>query len=329
MYDPSLIRTRDPVANAAFDFMVDQNGFLHDKLFDVKQFVSNNAQQGDTMKIAQFDVSKLRVPNTLAKTDAKAPLIDEQVFYRNIDLEEHKLGKKINPYELANSDNPALIDDTRATKILTLGILLKREQDAADLATTVANYPSDLTSALAAGDRWTDPDGDPEADAITAHNALVLRCGRKGNAVAMSGTTWRKLKTNPNFRDRVKYTSSGPVTVEAAKAFFDVDHFFITDNVKETANEGAASSIAGFWGANVIFFVYNPSLSMDMVGYGALWVQQNGFWTAAYELKDRNGPNGAMRVLEIGSVHAFGKGMVISAADSDFAAGYLFRTTVD
>lgn len=327
MYDPSLIRTRDPVANAAFDFMVDQNGFLHDKLFDPKQFVADNAQDGDTMKVPQFDTSKLRVPNTLSKTDAEAPLIDEQVFYRNIDLEEHKLGKKINPYELANSDNPRLIDETRATKIITLGLMMRREQDAADLATTVANYPSDLTSALAAGSRWTDPDGDPEADSITAHNALVLRCGRKANAVAMSGSNWRLLKKNPNFRDRVKFTQSGPVTIDAAKAFFDVDYFFITDNVKETANEGATSSISGFWGTNVFFFVYEPSLSMEMVGYGALWVQQSGFWTKTYELPTRNGPKGSMRRIEIGTVHQFNRGFVVSSTDSDFAAGYFFRTT--
>lgn len=321
MYNHTTLRTRSPVERACFDFMVDQTQFLADKLFDPKMVDTA------TKKIPQSDSSKLRIANTRAKTNAKAGKIDEQFFYRDIDLSEYKLGADINPHEIANSDNPSLLDEIRKSKIVTLGLMMEREQIAATLATTSGNYNAALTSALSAGDRWDD-NGDAEAQAIAAHNALVLKCGRKANAVAFSGTTWRKLKTNANFRDRVKYVTGGPVTMDAVKAFFDVDYVFTSDNVYNAAAEGIADSISGFWGTNAIFFVYQPSVSMEMVGYGAMYMRTSPLWTKSYEDPERNGPDGSMRTVEVGTEYQIAKGIVDGESTGLFAGGYLYRTVV-
>lgn len=321
MYNQSTLRTRTPVERLLFDFMVDQTQFLADKLFDPKMV------DAATKKVPQSDTSKLRVPNTLSKTNARAQKIDEQFFYRDIDLEEHKLAADINPHEVANSDNPSLLDETRKSKIVTLGLLMQRESLAATLATTAANYNAALTSALSAGDRWDDT-GDPEAQAIAAHNALVLKCGTKANALAMSGTTYRKLKTNSNFRDRVKYVTGGPVTMDAIKAFFDVDYVFLSDNVKNTANEGATDSVSGFWGTNAIFFVYRPGVDMESVGYGAMYTKTTPLWMATVVDEKRRGPNGPMREVQVGTEYQLAKGIVDGESTGLFAGGYLYRTVV-
>ncbi len=322
-YDRSLFITRTPIERVAFDFMCDDKAFLHDKLFPPK-VVSKSLT-----KYYQFDTSKLRVPNTRARTNALTPKIDEQLFTRDLTLTQHKLGADIDPADVRDADMPGLIDESRKAKIVTLGLLLQREQLAATLATTVANYPTSLTSALSAGDRWTDAGGDPEADSITAHEALLASCGMKANAVAMSGTTWRKLKTNPEFKDRLKFTNGGPVSMEAVKAFFEVDYFFVTDNQYDSAQEGATRSISSMWGSNVLFYVYNPSPDMESVSYGHTYLMQAPFWSATVVDDKRQGPAGPMRELTIGSEYLIDKGMVVSSSDSDFAAGYLFRTTVD
>ena len=319
MYNQSTLRTRTPVDGLLFDFMVDQTQFLAPYLFDPKMVDQN------TKKVPQSDSSKLRVPNTQTKTNALAGRIDEQFFYTNIDLVEYKLSADINPHEIANSDNPQLLDETRKAKIITLGLLADRENQAAVLATTAGNYNASLTSALAAGDRWDDT-GDPEAQAIAAHNALILTCGAKANALAISGTTWRKLKTNANFRDRVKYTSGGPVTLEAVKSFFDVDYLFISDNVKNTAVEGATDAISSFWGANAIFFVYRPGISLDSIGFGCMYMTTAPIWQETIIDQNRRGPNGPMRNVQVGTEYQLAKGIVDSQSGGLFGAGYLYRT---
>lgn len=318
MYDHSVLRTRTPVERMLFDFMVDQTQFLADKLFDPKMVDQN------TKKVPQSDTSKLRVPNTLSRTNARAMKIDEQFFYRNIDLEEHKLAADINPHEVANSDNPSLLDEARKSKIVTLGLLMQREKLAATLATTAGNYNASLTSALSAGDRWDDT-GDPEAHKVVADNALVLKCGRPANALAISGTVLRKLKTNANFRDRVKYTSGGPVTNDAIKAFFGIDYLFVSDNVQNTANEGATDSISTFWGTNAIFFVYQPSVSMEHLGFGAMWMRTSPLWQAVVPDEKRRGPDGPMREVQVGTEYQLAKGIVDGESTGLFAGGYLYR----
>ena len=108
-----------PVERLLFDFMVDQTQFLAPYLFDPKMVDTA------TKKVPQSDTSRLRVPNTLSKTNARAQKIDEQFFYRDIDLEEHKLAADINPHEVSNSDNPMLVDEARKSKIVTLGLLMQ------------------------------------------------------------------------------------------------------------------------------------------------------------------------------------------------------------
>ena len=94
---PGNLRTRTPVERLLFDFMVDQTQFLAPYLFDPKMV--------DTppRRCRSPTPRKLRVPNTLSKTNARAQKIDEQFFYRDIDLEEHKLAADINPHEVSNS----------------------------------------------------------------------------------------------------------------------------------------------------------------------------------------------------------------------------------
>lgn len=322
MYDQTILRTRTPVERALFDYAVNLNGFLWDKLFDPKMVNSN------TKKIPQADKSKLRIPNFAAKTNAKAPRITEQFFYRDIDLQEYKGSAEIDPHEVANSDNPELLDETRKSKLVTLGLLLEREQLAATLATTSGNYNASLTSALSAGDRWDD-NGDPEAQAMAAHSALVLSCGVKANAVAFSGATYRKLRVNSNFRDRVKFATGigGPiVSLEAMKAFFDVDYVFITDNSKNGAAEGIADSVSSMWGANAIFFVYQPSINMDMQGFGCCYTRTLPFWQKTVIDETLQGPDGPMREVQVGAEYQLAKGYVDGESTGLFAGGYLYRT---
>lgn len=321
-YDRSAFITRTPQEDIAFDFMAESTMFIADKLFDPKPVKKQRSL------VYQMDTSKLREMETRKKTNAEADLIDEQLFSRNITLEEHKLGAEVNPMDVRDADMPQLVGVTRKVKQVTTALMIKREALAVTLATTTSNYPAGLTSALAAGSRWNEANGDPEADKVTIDAALRNTCGRNANALAIDVDTFDKLRLSPAFRERIKYTNGGPVSEAAIKAFFAVDYIFVGKARKDSAVEGATASIAGFWGTNAIFFVYNPSVGLEDVSYGHMYLFGTPFWTKTYEDQKRNGPAGSMTRVEVGTEYVLDKGIVESSTSSKFAGGYLLRTVV-
>lgn len=321
-YDRSAIITRNPIAKVAFDFMASADMYIAEKLFTAK-IVPNSLT-----KSTHFDTSKLRLTETRKATNSEADLVDEQLFTRDITLEEHKLGSEVNPRDVRDADMPELIGDSRKAKLVMHHLLQKREDLAQTLATTTGNYPSDLTSAIASGSRWNEPDGDPEGFKLTTVDpALRARCGRGANALAIDVSTYEKLCTSPSIKERIKFTSGDPISDNDLKKFFHVEHLFVGRAQYDSAAEGAAASIGGFWGSNGIFFVYNPSVSLEDVSYGHMYLN-GSIWSEVNVDKKRNGPAGSMRRVEVGMEYKLDRGYVVSSSDSDFAAGYLARTVV-
>ncbi len=323
-YDRTAFITRTPLEGVAFDFMVNQDGFLADKLFTPKPV--DRAEK----KVAQFDTSKLRSYDDAKGTNAEASKIDEQLFYRNIALQEYKLGSDINPRSVRDADMPGLIDDARKVKIVTQALLIRRELRAATVATLSTNYPTALYQAIASGSRWNEGLGNPESDMAVANEALRNSCGREANAVSMDVGTFDKIKLSPAFIDRTKYVGAGPVTKDQMKSFFgeSVEYLFIGRGRYDSSNEGVAASVGAIWGATVIAHVYEPSSSMESQGYGSMYLYGAPFWTASNPDLKRVGPAGPMRTVEVGTEYVLLSGMTPASGDTDFAAGYLFATAV-
>lgn len=323
-YDRSQYITRNALEDVAFDFMVEADGYAADGLFPAKPV------DKAVKKVYQLDTSKLRFVETRKTTGSEPNLVDEQLFSTPITLEEHKLARDINPRDVRDADMPALVGEQRATKQVTNQILIRKELLAVSLATTVGNYPAALTSALSAGARWNDALGDPESDKVTVDAALRNICGAGANAMTMSIETFDKLKLSPNFRDRIKYTNGGPVTLDAMKAFFNVDYIFLGKARYDSANEGAAATnIAGFWGTNVIFHRYNPSPNLEDIGFGHCYLSQAPFWTDVSEDPKRVGPAGKMKRVTVGTEYSLMPGYVAASGGTLFGAGYLMRTVVN
>lgn len=321
-YDRSAFITRNAIEGVAFDFMTSADQYIADALFTPK--VVDKART----KIYQRDLSKLRRIDTKKGTNSEPQLVDEQLFTTDITLEEHKLAREINPRDVRDADMPSLLDQSRAAAQVTNHLLIAREYAAATLATTTGNYPSALTSAIASGSRWNETAGDPESDVIVANTALRNSCGMSANALAIGIETFDKITLSPNFRERTKYTNGGPITEQMVKSYFKVDHLFIGKARYDSANEGVAASVGGFWSTNAIFFVYNPSVGLEDTSFGHMYYTQTPFWSDVYVDQKRKGAAGAMTRVTIGSEYKMGPGFVESASSSDFSAGYLFRTVV-
>lgn len=318
--DLSAISTRTPLSNASFKAYNRDEQYLYPKLFPDK------VVDRTLTSIYQYDDQILRLYETKSTTDAEASLIDWDAFRTSITLEEHKIKAKINPHEMANADAAVAAFDVDAAQSTGAAISIRKEHLAATLATTSSNFPSDLTSAISTGVRWNEAGGDPEANAMTAHAAIELRTGQKANALAFSSDAWRALRQSPSFRDRVKFTNaSGVVTTEAAMRLFDVEYLFIGSARYQSTRIGGTSNMTKFWADNALFFVYNPSIGLRDMGFGASYFR-NKVVTRQYEDPRTGGVDGLVRYVETACEYKLAAGFVVSSSDADFGAGYLFRT---
>lgn len=321
MIDPANFITRNPVEDYSLAFVNDQAKFVADKVFP-ELYVTNR-----TASVFQYDTTKLKEVETRADSKSEANKIDYGLFKSTITLEEHKLKGDIDPRDEKDFDRPVNNIRQDVAEVVMQKLLIKRERLAATLVETTSNYPSDLTATLSAGDTWLDSGGDPEEDAVTAHNAIKLRCGLTANAAMMSGTSYRKLRTSPQFRDRMKYTTAGPVTMDAVKSYLGVEHLFVGDAVYDSAVEGASASIGDIWADGVLFFVHNPSQSPRTMRYGHMALR-NRLWSEEREDPKRGGAEGRVRELEIGWEYKMAQAFVVSSSDTDFAAGYYLDNIV-
>lgn len=326
-YDRTKYVTRTPEESVCFDFMQGKDQYLADKLFVPKIVAAS------TTKVYQADKSKLRL--VIGKnfgTNSEPPLVDEQFFPTNVTLDEYKYGRDINPKDERDADAPVrtFLGNSRGAALCTWAMLNEREKAAFDLATSTGNYTAALTSAIASGSRWNETNGDPEADAVTAHTAIKDKCGQRANALAISDLAFDKIRLSPAFRERTKYTDSKKVSAEFIKNMFDVDHLFIGGARIDQVIEGGTAAPAGLWADNAIMFVYNPNPTVapepGMVSFGHMYTLGAPFWTDVQVDPKKVGPAGPMRRITVGTEYALGAGFVAGDGDGDFNGGYLFRT---
>lgn len=328
-YDRTKYITRTPEESMCFDYMQAQSGFLADKIFVPK--VVDHVQK----KIYQSDNSKLRkIIGKNRGTNATPALVDEQFFPTNVTLAQYKYGREIDPVDERDADAPVrpLLGNARASALVTGHHLIEVEAEAVTLVTTTSNYPAALTSAISSGVRWNETNGDPEADSITAHQALKTACGMRANAMAIGDATLDKIQLSPYFRERTKYTGAGKVPVDFIKQMFGVEHLFVGDARYDSGIEGGTASVGAFWTDYALMYVYNPSPAVapepGAVSFAHMYTLARRFWTAINVDETRQGPAGPMRTLQMGAELALGAGFVAGDGDGDFNAGYLFRTVV-
>ncbi len=321
MIDPAGFQTRSALEDYSVQLLNEMKQFAwHDVL--PPKFV-NKAQT----KKYQYDSSMMRDVETESTSKSVAPLVDYDVFTSNMTTKLHKLRAEVDPRDEAIADKAvADIKFDQATNIMQR-ISIRAERKMVALTLDSTNYPADLTSTLPAGGTWLDAAGTPEADGVTASNAVMARCFRRPNAVAMAGTTLRKLRTSPEFKERIKYTNSGPVPDSAIMAYLGVEKLTISGAFYNSAAVGAAAVFSEIWDDSVLFYVYEPTPSLRSVGYGHTWMRKD-FYSFEYLDNPRGGPDGRITVLEQGLEYEMGAGAVMSSSDGDFVGGYLLKNAV-
>ena len=121
---------------------------------------------------------------------------------------------------------------------------------------------------------WNDyTASDPIGDVETAKATILTSTGFLPNTMVMGYDVFRQLRNHPDIVDRVKYTSAENVTEDILARFFGVDRILVARAVKNTALEGAATSMSSIVGKNAALYYVAPSAGIltPSAGYQFAW----------------------------------------------------------
>ena len=173
------------------------------------------------------------------------------------------------PDEIVDNADDPLAPLADGTRYVTDKVQLALEVDVAAQAVGNSIWSSSATPAVL----WSNDTSDPLGDTETAMNTVVAAIGREANTGALGRGLWRYVKNHPDIVDRIKGmagpTSPAVVSINAVAALFGVDRLLIGRAIKDTAADGATSSLSYVWGNHLVvaYVTQTPSLMSPTAGY--------------------------------------------------------------
>lgn len=320
MIPTSQMITTSPLSSVSIRFANEQTDFIAGYVFP------EVVQSKKTFKVWQYDTSNMRRRVSKKANNSPADMVAYSGFYTSRTSEPHKLGTEWDPADTKDLDAVVADVENDGAMVVMESLLIDREVEAATLATTSTNYPSDLTSALTSGtDTWVDTGGDPRACAKAARIAVKARTGKTPNAMAISWTGFEHLQQNPALLDFLKYTSGQSISIEQLKGLLGVKYIFVGAAQYNANMEGnATQTLSDIWNDSALFFIYDPTPRLRKVCYGQGYYR-NQLYSYRYEDPTRGSGDGRIQLLEQGWNYIQCAGAVVSSSDGDFTGGYLYR----
>lgn len=188
-------------------------------------------------------------------------------------------------YQLRANADAALRLEANASRFVTQRLLLRQEiQWATDFFTTGV-WGTDLTPT----NLWSDyVNSDPVEDVETGKEAILSVTGHEANTLVLGYQVFRKLKNHPDFRDRIKYTSSENVTADLLGRIFEVERVLVCKSIKATNRKGATGAYSFVHGKNALLMHVAPSPAPETpsAGYTFSWTGIAGGNTIAMDAFD-------------------------------------------
>lgn len=216
-----------------------------------------------------------RAPGTAA-AEINWTLSQDQYY-----TEGHALRHRIADEEKQNADD--IFDlESEGTELVTEGILLNKEVDAANAVLNASNYAPDLVQTLGQGGtfKWSDyTNSNPVMDVHKAKEKLHRKAGIRPNTLIMSEQVLNVLMMHPKLLEVIKYVQKGIVTMDLIKSVFGVQNIYVGSALKsDVLNPGQAAS-NGFdnldyiWGNSVVlcYIAPRPGKKQVSLGYTFEW----------------------------------------------------------
>lgn len=203
-------------------------------------------------KMYSVPITRVGEHDRVNRTTVNGTKLTESVFddaqaipLTRADLDEAPQG--VNPEEKATE---------RATNIILLG----REQRAAALAFTAANYPTGNKKDLTAGSNvpLDDEDSNPIEELLSGLDAMLVR----GNYLAIGQYTWRKLSTNPKLVSAALGNSgtAGVITRQRLAELLEVNEIFVGAGLVNIAKPGKTPELARIWGNSILAYFRDSTI---------------------------------------------------------------------
>lgn len=243
--------------------------------------------------------------------------------------EGHALRHAIADEEIQNADDVFDLE-TEGTELVTEGILLNKEVDAANKLLNPKNYHPDLVITLGASGapaKWSDYDNsDPILDIKRAKEAIHRKSGLRPNVLIISEPVKNVLELHPKLLEVIKYVQRGIVTTDLMAAAFGVDRILVGSALKSDVTNagqvepGQIEPLNYIWGNSAVlaYVPTRPGRKIPAIGYSFMWN------------KDGNGP------VQVRKWYETGRRATIIEAERWYdqkiisnVAGFLFADVVD
>lgn len=214
--------------------------------------------------------SDFRAPGTEANEISWA-LSSDQYF-----CEGHALRHPIPDEEVQNADEVFNLE-SEATELVTEGVLLNKEVNAAAILLNVDSYGSGLALTLGSAGapaKWSAENSDPIYDITRAKEAIHKSSGIRANTLIVSEPVMNVLRLHPKLVDIIKYVQKGVVTSELMAVAFGVDQILVGSALKSSAtNPGQEDDLSYIWGNSAVlaYVPPRPGRKVPALGYSFMW----------------------------------------------------------
>lgn len=187
---------------------------------------------------------------------------------------------------------------------------LERENEAATLARTLANYPTGNKDTLTGSNQWTHVDSNPFAAFEAAKEAIRKKTGRRPNVSVLGPTVLTALRTHPMVMGKISTsTDRVPATLAQLQALFEIERFVEGQAVSYS---GTGSDFDDVWGKDAVLAYVSPAnlASMGSQSFGYTY-QLEGYPNVEQAYADRNRKsavypvNDARKAILVGNTAGF------------------------
>lgn len=254
----SAARVVDPIFTAVARGYSSPQAPVADALFPI---VPVGARAG---KIITFGPDSFKKVLTLRAPGANTKRVQFGYAGLPFSLGDHSLEGAV-PRE--NAEEAAAVPgiDLGAGAVRTVQNLmsLEREQQAADIALTAANYGANNKLTLTGADRWDVSTGDPFDDINVARQSIRSQTGFKPNKLILGPKVLSALRSNPKVLDRLSTaTDRAPATIAQLATLFEVDEIVEGGSVYY---DEATNLFVDVWGTYAVLAFTTPK-SMQEAG---------------------------------------------------------------
>lgn len=188
------------------------------------------------------------------------------VYANHVDVDDQTVAGADNPYTPVEDALRVLVQREKLKK----EVVFASDFFASSLWTGGTSADPTAASLSAA---WDDPSSTPIEDIHEQANSVLVKTGFLPNTLVLNYLGWTALKNHPDIVDRIKHTSSAPVTEELVARLLGLDQVLVSKATRNTAAEGLSGSYSSILGASALLVhaASTPGLWTFSGGYTFVW----------------------------------------------------------